>query len=75
LNVKVPPWFYRLLWITIAVIGAICALGLIPLLIDDESVTIISGRWVIIVGGIFGAVMLVYALWRLLWPLKAPPRN
>ncbi len=75
MSIKVQPWLYRTLWIAVAVIGALCTLGLIPLLFDDEGFRVISGRPTLIVMVIVGAIILVYALWRLLRPLRAPPQN
>jgi hypothetical protein len=70
----VRPWLYRLVWITVAVIGAISALGLVVLLLDQEAGNE-QGRLLLIAVGVFGALMLIYAIRRLLRPLKAPPSN
>jgi hypothetical protein len=75
LNLRVPSWLYRLLWIAVAVIGAICGLGLILMLAFDGGVSINQGGPILIAAGVFGAVMFAYAIRRLLWPLKAPPRS
>jgi hypothetical protein len=71
--IKVPAWFYRSLWITVGVIGAISMLGGAAMLLDRDGVTVNSGGPILIIGAVFGALMLVYALWRLIKPLKPPP--
>lgn len=73
MSLKVRPWVYRMMWIAVATLGAICVAGVIPLLIPSSGVTVNSGGPVLLATGVLGAVMLPYALWRLLWPLKAPP--
>jgi hypothetical protein len=73
--IKVPGWIYRLLWITVAVIGAMAALGGALILLDRDGVTVNSGGPVLIMGAVFGAFMLIYAAWRLLKPLRPPPRE
>lgn len=73
--IKVSPNIYRLLWISIAVLGGLCSLGAIPLFFGGDGVTVISGEPWLLAGAVFGAFILIYALWRLFWPLKAPPRT
>lgn len=72
--INVPAWFYRTLWITVAVLGAICAVGSVALMFG-EGVTIVSGGPSLIAAGAFGAVMLIYAAWRLIRPLRPPPKE
>jgi len=74
-SLRVPRWFYRSLWIAIAVIGALCTLGLIMLLFGELGSADEDERALFLATGLFGAVIFVYALWRLRWPLKAPPRT
>ena len=73
--IKVPGWIYRLLWITVAVIGAITALGGALILLDRDGVTINSGEPVLVAGAVFGAFILIYAVRRLLKPLRQPPEE
>lgn len=74
MNLRVAPWFYRLLWITVALLGALCTLGFLPVLLGASGVTDNSDKVVFLAGGVFGLIVLGYAIRRLLWPLKAPPR-
>jgi len=73
--IKVSRRIYRLLWISIAILGGICTIGAIPLFLVGDGVTVVSGEPWLVAGVVFGAFILIYALWRLFWPLKAPPRT
>jgi hypothetical protein len=73
MSLRVAPWFYRLLWISVTLVGALSAFGLGGLLLNQQSGNE-QGRLLLIATAIFGALMLPYAIWRLLWPIKAPPR-
>ena len=76
MKLRVRPWFYRLLWISVAVIGAICTLGFLPLLLGDQGAIVVhSDKSLLLAGAVFGLIILVYAVWRLRWPLKAQPRE
>ena len=73
--IRVSTRIYRLLWVTSAVLGGICSIGAIPLFLGGDGVTVISGESWLVAGVVLGAFILIYALWRLFWPLKAPPRT
>lgn len=74
MNLKAPRWLYRSLWISVAVIGGICTTGFIPLLVGDFGDQLEANEKVLFFAmALFGVAILGYAIWRLRWPLKAPP--
>jgi len=67
---------YRLLWITMAALGALLLTMPLILLSDDVHPHDPAAFQVqAILGGVIGLAVLVYSLWRLLRPLRAPPRE
>jgi fucose permease len=74
LSLKVPRWFYRSLWISVAVLGAFCTTGFIPLLMGNFGDQLEENEKILFLAmALFGVAILGYAIWRLRWPLKAPP--
>jgi hypothetical protein len=71
--IKVHPALYRLLWIAVAVLGAILLFAPLMLLLDDVTASNETSRYVLLASGAVGLFTLLYALRRLIWPLKAPP--
>ncbi len=56
-----------------AVLGALLSLGPFMLLSDDVAATNETTLYVMLTSGAIGAHTLLYALRRLIWPLKPPP--
>lgn len=73
--IKVHPSIYRLLWISMAVLGALLSLGPFMLLSGDVTATNETTLYVMLISGAIGTLTLVYALRRLIWPLKPPPER
>lgn len=74
--IKVHPAIYRLLWITCAVLGTL--LLSMPLMLFSEDVHPSdpeSFRTWAITAGTIGGITLAYSVWRLLKPLKSPPKG
>lgn len=74
--IKVHPTVYRVVWITCAVFSAILAVGPLMLLSEDVHPHDPEEFRATTIGfGVIGAIALAYSLWRLIRPLKAPPRE
>ena len=74
--INVHPDAYRLLYIALAVFGAELLATPAMLLSDDVTASDETSRHVLLAFGAVGAVgalTLLYALRRLLWPLRRPP--
>lgn len=71
--IRVHPTIYRLLWITCAVFGVVLLVGPLALLSDGVTATNDTSRYVLLAGGACGLFVLLYALRRLLWPLRSTP--
>lgn len=73
--IKVQHWVYRVLWITCAALGAM--LTSMPLMLLSEDVHANNDQSVltIIAGGVIGAGLLAYSMWRLIRPLRPKPNE
>ena len=71
--IKAHPDAYRLLYIALAVFGAVLLATPAMLLSDDLTASNETSRHMLLAFAAVGALTLLCVLQRLLWPLKPPP--